>query len=365
MPRILTLGWSTSNHLRAWVNGLAKRGNEITVITYDGAPIEGIEVISLPKSSFGRLAYLRYLPRVKKLAREIKPDLVHAHFITSYGFWGARVAPSFSSAKNRHIPLVLTAWGSDVTQSLNSALYSRVASYSLHRAVAITAPSLFLKNSIGELDSVAHARTTVIPFGLDFDKIDAALAKRNRTDNLVRVLFFKPIKSLYGPEVLIEAFTKAAESNPKLRLTIAGRGNMTHALRALASRLRVQDRIEFPGFVPFDEAYEFIANHDIMAMPTLLPEGFGMAALEASALGLPVITTDIGAPPEIVQHEATGILVPPGDKEALADALSRLAADDSLRRKLGEHGRTVARIHFQWNHSVDRMCELYGRFLSS
>ncbi|MCH9032147.1 MAG: glycosyltransferase family 4 protein [candidate division Zixibacteria bacterium] len=370
MPRILTLGWSTSNHLRAWVKGLAQRGYEVTVVTYDGEPIDGIEVINLPKSPFGRLSYLRYLPRVRKLAREIKPDLIHAHFLTSYALWGASCARGgalgalpLSEANSRLIPLVLTAWGSDVTQSISSPIYRRLVRYNLGKASAVTAPSDYLKKCIGEISPVARSKTEVIPFGLDKERIANAKQNAKKDPSVVRILFFKHLLALYGPEALLRSFAQIANDFPTARLTLAGRGSLLGKLISLAIELGVEDKVDFPGYIDSADAYKFIAEHDIMVMPTRIPEGFGMAALEAQGLGLTVIASASGAVPEIVSHEKTGLLFEAKSQVALSSALKRLLSNKTEREKMGEAGAKSVNEKFNWERSLDQMDALYKRLL--
>ncbi|MBM3496086.1 MAG: glycosyltransferase family 4 protein, partial [Armatimonadetes bacterium] len=97
---------------------------------------------------------------------------------------------------------------------------------------------------------------------------------------------------------------------------------------------------------------------DVVVVPSRT-EGQGLVALEAMALGVPVVASRVGGLPEVVEDQLTGLLVPPDDWEALADALLRLAMDPSLRARLGEAARLRVRERFSIETLLDRMAELY------
>ena len=126
------------------------------------------------------------------------------------------------------------------------------------------------------------------------------------------------------------------------------------SLRDLAAGLGVADRVEFVGFVP-DVAVELDAL-DVLVVPSLVPEGFGLAVVEGMAVGLPVIAPAAGGPAEIVTDGVDGMLVPAGDPAALATALRALAADPSTRRRLGDAARARA-VGFTPEHSAARLVE--------
>jgi glycosyltransferase involved in cell wall biosynthesis len=112
------------------------------------------------------------------------------------------------------------------------------------------------------------------------------------------------------------------------------------SLRDLASELGVSDRVEFVGFVP--AVGTELARLDVLVVPSLVPEGFGLTVIEGMAAGLPVVAPDAGGPADIVTDGVDGVLVPPGDAVALASALRRLASDPPTRQRLGDAARRRA-----------------------
>jgi len=162
-----------------------------------------------------------------------------------------------------------------------------------------------------------------------------------------------PIK---GHLVLLRALAQARSRVPGIVLDVAGRGPLEPALKAYARELGLEEAVHFLGFVsPVQEAIERAA---IVVVPSL-GEGFGMVALEAMERGRPVIASAVGGLPEIVAHGETGIVVQPGDADALADAIVALGGDLERAAAMGRAGRERALGEFTPERSVRRIEELY------
>jgi len=162
-----------------------------------------------------------------------------------------------------------------------------------------------------------------------------------------------PIK---GHLVLLRALAQARARVPHVALDVAGRGPLEPALKSYARELGLDNAVRFLGFVsPVQRAIEDAA---IVVVPSL-GEGFGMVALEAMERARPVIASAVGGLPEIVADGETGIVVPPGDADALADALVALGGDLERAAAMGRAGRERALGEFTPEQSVRRIEELY------
>jgi glycosyltransferase involved in cell wall biosynthesis len=168
-----------------------------------------------------------------------------------------------------------------------------------------------------------------------------------------------PIK---GHLVLLRALAQARARVPGIALDVAGRGPLEPALKAFARELGIEDAVRFLGFVsPIQDAIEKAA---IVVVPSL-GEGFGMVALEAMERARPVVVSAVGGLPEIVAHGETGLVVPPGDAEALADAIASLAADPERAAEMGRAGRERALAEFPPDRSAARIEDLYRTELAA
>jgi glycosyltransferase involved in cell wall biosynthesis len=179
---------------------------------------------------------------------------------------------------------------------------------------------------------------------------------RTYGDHEPRLLCVGRLIPIKGHLVLLRALAQARTRVPGLVLEVAGRGPLEPALKSYAKELGLDESVRFLGFVsPVQEAIERAA---IVVVPSL-GEGFGMVALEAMERGRPVIASAVGGLPEIVADGETGIIVPPGDADALADAIVALAADLERAARMGESGRERALAEFTPERSVRRIEELY------
>ena len=150
--------------------------------------------------------------------------------------------------------------------------------------------------------------------------------------------FAARVEKLKGPTVLMEAFGSAAREFPRVRLRLAGEGSQRRVLEARAATLGVADRYDYVGvYSRPEERAAFMRSLDVFVMPSFT-EGTPNSVIEAMAHGLPVIASDVGGIPDVLDADS-GILVPPGDAHALAGALLRLARDAGLRARMGEAAR--------------------------
>jgi glycosyltransferase involved in cell wall biosynthesis len=162
-----------------------------------------------------------------------------------------------------------------------------------------------------------------------------------------------PIK---GVSVLLEAFARLSAEFPRARLEVAGTGPEEVRLRDAAAARGVAERVRFLGWVRDLPAVS--AAWQVFVLPSL-EEAFGIAAVEAMHLGLPVVATHAGGLPEVVEHGVTGLLVPPGDPSALAAAIGELLRSAAYRRTLGDAGRRRARERFGTEAMAAAMAAVY------
>jgi glycosyltransferase involved in cell wall biosynthesis len=165
-----------------------------------------------------------------------------------------------------------------------------------------------------------------------------------------------------GQRHLLEAFARLAAARPEAVLLVAGReGHASADLETFRAGLGVGDRVRLLGHRT--DVPEILAAADVFAFPSLY-EGFGGAVIEAMALGLPVVASDLPALHEVVEAERTGVLVPPGSAADLASAIGGLLDDPARARAMGERGRATFLERFTVERTTARMVELYGRILS-
>lgn len=153
-----------------------------------------------------------------------------------------------------------------------------------------------------------------------------------------RIVFAGRLEHFKGPQVILDAVPAVLAAHPDTTFTICGAGPMLDQLRERITRLGVGQAVELTGWLDPQQVRRRIAGADLVVVPSVWPEAFGLTCLEAFSTGTPVVASAIGALPELVEHDVTGLLVPPGDGEALTAALCRLLAEPQTRRRLGVAG---------------------------
>lgn len=348
--RLVLLADASNVHTIKWAREFASRAWDVHVISLLPGEIPGAEVHHFAPPVGSKLGYLGVVGKVRGLLRRLRPDLLHSHYATSYGLLGALT---------RCRPFVISLWGSDVYDFPNrSPLHRAVLAWNLGQADAVTSSSHAMARVASPL--MPTRPIEVIPFGVDLSGFSG-----RPTDGPLTVGCAKLLETNYGQEHLVRAVAILRERRPgrPVRLLLAGEGTQRDTLAALIAELGLQEEVSLLGTVPHARMPAFLSSLSVFAMPSF-SESFGVAAVEAAACGLPVVASRVGGVGEVVLDGETGLLVPPGDAVALADALGRLLDDPSLRARMGEAGRAHVQECFDWSRNADAMEALYDRLIS-
>lgn len=308
----------------------------------------GIPVIDFPYRQEFSLAGLRALRRV---VRDRNIDLVHAHSAKTATMAGLLrlVAPEVKIIVTRRVDF------STRRNPLRRFKYAVLP----HRTIAIS-------NGIREVliaDGIAPEAITVIPSGIDMARFEGVEPIPLRQDLGIPeatplIGFVGALTHHKGVDVLLDAVHRMPKEMP-WSLVIIGAGEDEGELRKQA-RAAGRAHVHFLGFR--EDVPSILRALDVFVLPSR-SEGLGTSILDAMACELPVVGSRVGGIPEACRDGETGILVPPEDPEALAEALERLLADADLRRDLGGRGRQLVERRFQALHTAEETYRLYGELL--
>jgi glycosyltransferase involved in cell wall biosynthesis len=261
-------------------------------------------------------------------------------------------------------PFILTVWGTDIEDALRGRfMIAPTVRRVLRRASFITSASRFLIDRTIALEASVADKITCIPFGVPIPEISIR-KPIDEVEGVIHIVYTKTFRPAYAPDLALVAFARAYREDPRLRLTMIGGGPLKQTLRDMAGQLGISDSANIRGWQDMQETRRLIESADIMLMPSR-QESFGVAALEATSHGVPVVATRVGGLPEIIENGINGILVPVDDVEAVKKALLELAANPRLRHEMGRAGQEMSRDRYDFEKCLDMMEDLYRRALAS
>jgi len=280
-----------------------------------------------------------------RLCRRERYDVMHVHWPVPLALWG------WAARRARRAAVVLTFYGIElrwVKRSLR--VLKGFVRWACRRADRVVAISSETAREIRELVDVP---VDVIPYTTPFpgrrDAAPPALASGDGRP--LRILFVGRLVELKGLAYLIEAAARLRDRVPA-RIVAIGIGPEREGLEALARERNIA--VDFRNKVSDAELHLAFLTSDVLVLPSIIDargdtEGLGVALLDAMSYCIPVIASRVGGIPDIIEDGVSGLLVPPADPEALADAIERVATDPAFARRLAEAGRERLRTRFSWD----------------
>jgi glycosyltransferase involved in cell wall biosynthesis len=322
--------------------------------------LEGVRVHRFPASSrFGNLT-LGFGERrtTARALASIAPDIVHAHVLGAASLGAAdaggpwvTTAHGIQDAYGRQLP-------AGVANRVRAWAITRMERMCLKRARHLIVISPYVREYFGDRLRSLRTHEIVNPVADEF-------FHRDGPGDPSVVVFSGRIVPLKDPETLLEAAGRLASGGVDFRLRLVGPADdagYVESLRRRAAALGIGLRVELPGAVPPESLARELAGAGVLVLPSR-QETASVAIMEAMAVGLPVVATDVGGTRYLVEDGVTGALVPPGDAERLAEALRGYLEDPGRSAAHGLRGRRIAEERFRVDRVVDRTLEVYRAVL--
>ena len=286
--------------------------------------------------------------RIVRLAREIDADLIHTHLSTA-SLWGSVAGRLLGIPVLAHVHALNTKW-----------------CYRLADAVATPSEGV-RQHLIGQ--GMAPDRIHVIYNGLPAERCtDLTPAEQMRSQlglpvEAALVAVVAHLSPKKGHRYLLEAVARLRDRYPDLHCLIVGEGPLRGELQEHARQLGIACRAHFLGYR--EDAVAIMQASDIVVLPSVAKEGLGICLIEAAFVGKPTIGSDAPGIDEAIVDGETGLLVAPGDAEALSEAIDRLLSDEQLSRRLGENGRRRAQEKFTIEAQSEATIALYRQMIAA
>jgi glycosyltransferase involved in cell wall biosynthesis len=368
-------------HVAYLTAGLEDRGYETTLVAGSLARGEGsmvyvaeqrgVEVVALPDlhREISPLHDLRAAHRLAGLIRQLRPQVLHTHTAKA-GAVGRTAALLAGSARP---PIVVHTFHGHVLRGYfgpASSGFFRLLERSLaSTTTALVAVSPEVRDDLVALGVAPREKFTVIRLGVELEeRVDLSPETRDRARRMMgipaerfTVGWIGRMTGVKRTDDVVLAMNRLLERGVDACLCLVGDGPDREATEQLAHDLGIVDRCLFLGYQ--DDVAPFYAAFDALVLPSA-NEGTPVSAIEALAGGRPVVATRVGGVPDVVRDGVDGFLVEPGDVDALADRLARLAADRGLAKRMGEAGRARVLERYSVKRLVGDVDDLYRRLLA-
>lgn len=310
-----------------------------------------VTVYPLVRVLDNKVDYFLNMSRIRNAICDFKPDLVHAHYATSWGFLAAVLIPE-------DIPLILSAWGTDLTEfPYRSFLHRELLRFNLRRADRVLVTSRFLR---GELQKVSpESIVEITPFGVDTDFFCPDVQKRSSPQT--RLLLAKALLPYYNHHLLLHLLSELKTEGLNVELTLAGEGPLQKELENLANNLQIAEQLRFVGKLESSAVRELLQQTDLVVMPSKV-ESYGVFALEAQACGIPVVVSNVGGLPEVVVHGHGGFVISLDRPDEMKACIRKLAEDHAFRQQMGKRARDFVERNFSLKCCMQRFHDCYAKY---
>ena len=324
-----------------------------------------VKVFRVPASYIPKTTY-SIAPKLIPLLLKENPDIIHAH-----GYQVFTTDAALTVSKIKKIPLVLTLHGfpRGFDKLTHRAYFNLIGKETLKRAKKIISVSRMVAHEFRVI-GVPKEKIAIVPNGVDLEEYkqlptgDLFRKRLDIKENEKVVLTVGRLEKIKGFQYLIKALPSIIKEVGSTKLVIAGPDfNYGATLKKLTEETNVQDHVIFYGPINGKEKFEAFSAANIVAVPSLY-EGFGMLLLEAMAAGKPLVATNTGAAPEIIQNGKNGILANLGNVEDLAGKIIKLLSDDQLMYLISQESRRTVEA-FDWGKVSEQIHKLYIDCLSS
>ena len=384
--RILHLSWEyppvmyggLGRHVHALAETQARQGDEVVVITQSdpGASpdevVNGVRVIRVerdaPDVPDWRTRFIEWtfgfnvaVARAgMALSAQWRPDVVHAHD------WLVGQA-AVLVCESRDLPLVLTVHATEngrmggVLATDQSRAIDSTEEWTVAHADRVIVCSDFMRDEVSSLFGCEPDLVTVIPNGIDADDWTTTEARRRavrRRFGTPLVVYAGRLEAEKGVQALIDALPAVRREVPAVRAVVVGTGGAERDLRTRARRRRLGEAVTFTGYVPDEDLRAIVAAADAVVVPSLY-EPFGLVALEAMALGAPLVAARVGGLAEIVEDDRVGRTFVAGDAADLAAVLLDVLGHPRRARARAATARAELEARYGWPAIADRTAGVY------
>jgi len=356
--KLCYLASSESIHTRRWLTYFTDRGHQVHLITlHKPVRVKGVIIhhMSSIASRYKDIAFLLNYWKIKKIVKEIKPDILNGFFLVNYGFYAATLG---------YHPLVVSAFGSDVlVHPQKSRRFYRMAKFALEKADLVTSLAKFVEKPLIALGAKPNQIVTT-PLGVDKTLLEQNSQQKeiNITRQVPIIISTRFLEPTYNVVLLIRALPYILSKNQAIKCLIIGGGTQMEKLRKLAKNLKLENNIEFLGTLDHDELIRYLKMADIF-ISTSLSDINNVSLNEAMACGLFPVCTDIPANREWIDDGINGFLVPTNSPTKLAQKILEAWQNKQLIDTARKINWEIIQKRALWDNNMKKIEDSYYKLL--
>jgi N-acetyl-alpha-D-glucosaminyl L-malate synthase BshA len=349
---------------------LGQRGHEVHFICYNlparlttwanNIYFHMVNVVSYPLFKFPPYT-IALASKTAEVIEQYNLDLIHAHYAVPHST-SAHLAQQVVG--NKSVKIITTLHGTDIRLVGLDPSYFRVTKYAIENNNGLTAVSRYLARVTKE-EFCTKCNIRVIPNFVDTSRFirqnDPELKKRYAAPEEKLITHVSNFRALKRVTDVVLVFNKIAAKLPA-KLLLVGEGPEFARTLELVAKLQLHKQVIF--LHQLDNVQDILGISDLLLLPSEM-ESFGLAALEAMACEVPVVASDVGGLPEVVEHGASGFLAPIGDIEQMSEYALQILENQQLAENFGAMGREIASSKFSEEAIVGQYEDFYREVLAS
>jgi glycosyltransferase involved in cell wall biosynthesis len=348
-------------HLRRLMNHMANQGHDVHVISYTTHAKQdvGHANIKVHKIEPKYNIFSKHLPKkahyiktmqVRKIVKEIKPDIIHGHFLTDYGLYTI-----FGGNARKIIHLT----GSDVYLNWKTSRLQKIFDqYVLKKVDVIISPSNHTASKLMDYFDVDPSKVVIFPEGIDPNIFNLDVKPCLIDTNNYTVISTRRHYPVYNIKLLIESIPYVLEEVQNVKFIILGDGPENEKLRDLSAKIGVKDNIMFVGSVDHHDIPKWLTSSNIY-VSTTLSDSLGLSNLEAMACGVFPIVTDIPAVREYILDGENGYIIPFDEPRVLANKIINALRDPGFLASARDKNLDLINSRFTYDKNVKVVEETY------
>jgi L-malate glycosyltransferase len=365
--KLLILSDANSIHTQKWVLSLSGKGINVRLFSLF-KPSDQIEkkyhalgvkidssnlnykILNNRKPNFSKILYLTSLPKLKKTIKSFSPQIIHAHYASSYGTL---------AYLTKFKPTILSIWGSDIYDFPKKNILNK---WILNKVINSMNCICSTSNAMIDILKTDYNRKDVnlIPFGVNTNKFTPQI----NNNKIFTVGTIKSIESHNGIDCIIDA-AKILIHDKKfkdIKFLIVGEGTLLKDMQNKCNKLKLNENIKFSGQISHDKIVEYFNKLSVFVAVSTR-ESFGVSILEAASCQIPAITSNVGGLPEVNKNNYTGFIIPPNNPHLLSEKILKLYNEKNILNEMGINARKRVVKSFNWNTNLEKMINLYKNYI--